>query len=649
MMKRLLSLCVALVATILIYAETINGTCGVNVTWSLDIESGVLNIMGSGAMTDYASYSNVPWYSNRTSVQTCIVEDGVTTIGKYAFYDCSLLSAVDIPSTVTMLKESSFRKCIALTSVSIPSSVTEIGWGAFYSCTGLESINIPFSVTTIGDYAFQSCINLNSITLPSSVQSIGAYAFQSCSSICGTITIPSLVTSIKSCTFDGCHNISAINIPSSIRSIESCAFQSCRTLTSITIPESVTSIGNDAFRNCYNLLEVSLPNSISSLNTNLFYNCTSLTSITIPNSVTSIKSRAFCNCSSLTSITIPNSVTSIESDAFYQCSGLTSIVVELGNSKYDSRNNCNAIIETASNVLICGCKNTIIPNSVTKIGYLAFAYCSGLSSITIPSSVSRIESMAFYNCSNLACVTCEAVNPPTLAYTNAFPSVDIAIYVPCGSLETYRQRWSSFTNIQETGCEPEEYTRSVTPGRYGTICLPKAVAHEDIQGGVFFKIVYAVTNTNDEVTGILMEEETEGLEAGKPYIFRATADELVLPYTGEAVADPVAANGLVGNLSETPLDVPQGMYVLSNNQIRKLAGGTATAGQNRAYIDLTNVTKLNYVPTAAPNRVVLNVEGSNVATDLENIKSEDIQKVIRDGQVLILRDGKTYNVLGNTL
>lgn len=198
---------------------------------------------------------------------------------------------------------------------------------------------------------------------------------------------------------------------------------------------------------------------------------------------------------------------------------------------------------------------------------------------------------------------------------------------------------------------PEEYTRDVTPGRYGTICLPKAVAHEDLEdcGGVFFKIVYAVTNTNVEITGILMEEETEGLEAGKPYIFRATADELVLPYTGEAVAEPVVANGLVGNLSETPLPVPQDMYVLSNNQIRKLAGGTATAGQNRAYIDLTSVTKLNYVPAAAPNRVVLNVEGSNVATDLENIKSEEIQKVIRDGQVLILRDGKTYNVLGNTL
>lgn len=201
--------------------------------------------------------------------------------------------------------------------------------------------------------------------------------------------------------------------------------------------------------------------------------------------------------------------------------------------------------------------------------------------------------------------------------------------------------------------EPEEtvYTRSTTPGRYGTICLPKGVAHEDVEdcGAVFFNIVYAVTNTNGEITGILMEEEIGDLVAGKPYIFRATADELVLPYTGEAVANPLDANGLVGNLSETPLNVPQNMYVLSNNQIRKLAGGTATAGQNRAYIDLTNVTKLNYVPAAAPNRVMLNVEGSDVATDMENIKGEDVQKIIRDGQLLIIRDGKIYNVLGKTL
>ena len=136
-----------------------------------------------------------------------------------------------------------------------------------------------------------------------------------------------------------------------------------------------------------------------------FSDCSRLTSVTIPNSVTSIGENAFRSCSRLTSVTIPNSVTSIGGDAFWRCSGLTSIVVESGNSKYDSRENCNAIIETASNTLIAGCMNSFIPNSVTSIGGDAFFGCSGLTSITIPNSVTSIGHYAFYNCYRLTSVT----------------------------------------------------------------------------------------------------------------------------------------------------------------------------------------------------------------------------------------------------
>lgn len=134
-----------------------------------------------------------------------------------------------------------------------------------------------------------------------------------------------------------------------------------------------------------------------------FKSCCELTSITIPNSITSIVDYAFWGCSGLTSLTIPNSVTSIGEGAFLDCSGLISIIVEDGNATYDSRANCNAIIETASNKLIVGCMNTTIPNDVTCIGMSAFRGCSGLSSITIPNSVTSIDDWAFQN-SNLTSI-----------------------------------------------------------------------------------------------------------------------------------------------------------------------------------------------------------------------------------------------------
>ena len=143
---------------------------------------------------------------------------------------------------------------------------------------------------------------------------------------------------------------------------------------------------------------------VTSIGDYAFQACMGLVSVNIPSSVTSIEDYAFSMCSGLTSMTIPNSVTSIGNSAFSGCNGLTSIVMEPGNTKYDSRNNCNAIIETASNTLIVGCKNTKIPSSVTSIGGGAFSGCSGLTSIEIPSSVMSIENTAFFNCRGLTSV-----------------------------------------------------------------------------------------------------------------------------------------------------------------------------------------------------------------------------------------------------
>ena len=261
-----------------------------------------------------------------------------------------------------------------------------------------------YEVTSIGNYAFSICSKLTSITIPNSVTSIGNGAFAWCEGLT-SISIPNSVTSIGEEAFVGCSSLTSITIPNSVTTILEGAFEGCSSLTSITIPNSVTSIGKGAFEGCYDLTSITIPNSVTSIGNRAFEGCYDLTSITIPNSVTSIGMDAFYGCESLTSITIPNSVTSIGERAFNACSSLTSIVVEKGHRKYDSRENCNAIIETASNTLIQGCYSTIIPNSVTSIGDWAFASCPRLTSITIPNSVTSIGDWAFRFCTGLTSIT----------------------------------------------------------------------------------------------------------------------------------------------------------------------------------------------------------------------------------------------------
>ncbi len=303
-----------------------------------------------------------------------------------------------------------------LTAVTIPATiiysgttynVTSIGSSAFSNCTGLASITIPESVTSIGNGAFSGCTSLTSITIPNSVTSIGYAAFKSCTGLT-SITIPNNVTNIGDDAFRYCTALTSITIPNSVTSIGNWAFDGCTGLTSVTIPDSVTSIGWSAFSNCTGLTSVTIPNSVTSIEGWAFDGCTGLTSITIPNSVTSIGGYAFSNCTGLTSITIPNSVTSIGMGAFAACIGITSIVVESGNTVYDNRENCNAIIETATNALIQGCNTTIIPNNITSIGGYAFAGCTGLTSVTIPNNVTSIGNCAFWYCTGLTSVVWNA-------------------------------------------------------------------------------------------------------------------------------------------------------------------------------------------------------------------------------------------------
>ena len=282
----------------------------------------------------------------------------------------------------------------------------------FGGCRKLSEVRLPNTVTSINEYAFYECNNLTTVTISNKVEFISNIAFYYNSAL-SVIKVDE-----GNRVYDSRNNCNAIISTASNELIIGCK--------NTTIPNSVTSIGKSAFVGCTGLASITIPNSVISIGVQAFYDCTGLASITIPNSVTSIANMAFWMCSGLTSITIPNSVKSIGSSAFLDCSGLTSIKVESGNQTYDSRNNCNAIIEKSTNTLIAGCKNTIIPNGVTSIGSNAFSGCNGLTSVTIPSSVTSIGSSAFSGCNGLTSVT----------IPNSVTSIGIRAFHGCYRLTT---------------------------------------------------------------------------------------------------------------------------------------------------------------------------------------------------------------------
>ena len=730
MRKRfLLSLLVALLTTLSIHAYDFqSGDLYYNFTSDTTVE------------VTYKLYDDPTNYQGLTTatIPETVTYDGttysVTSIGGCAFWYCSSLASITIPTSVTSIGSSAFEYCSSLTSVTIPNSVTSIGSSAFCVCSSLTSITIPNSVTTIGNHAFALCSSLTSITIPNSVIFIGE-AFVGCSSL------TSIVVESGNTMYDSRENCNAIIetasntliagcqstiIPNSVTSIGSSAFYGCTFLTSLTIPNSVTSIGSAAFAYCFSLTSITLPNSVTTIGYTAFALCSSLTSITLPNSVTSIGFNAFYDCSSLTSVTslscTPPScgsdvfngtpsektlvVPSISMDAYKNSStwkeftSFESIVYPsitlhssdstLGIAQIDQDVDCDSVaiisatatpgcqftqwsdgntdnprtIKLTQDTTVvaefemdysgkCGdelywaysnqeieitgtgamynytdstmpwtllrdsIKTVRVGNNATSIGAYAFAACSSLTSISIPNSVTSIGGYAFGDCSSLADIYCYATTPPVCYVGSGYDSFlgvskHCYIHVPAGSIRDYQMAvgWRDFYHFFEIselpdGAPTDQVGVTVT-GNYATFSWPVNPTASSYtltitkDGEVFCTLIF---NNMGQLVGMAFAPARNGEQSANQDDAQSTAYGFSFVVTN-----------LNANSHYTYTFTVNG----ADNEVIETYSGA---------FDTSEVTALS-------------------ETEQENRPS---RKIIRNGQVLILRNGETYDMMGQRM
>ena len=393
----------------------------------------------------------------------------VTTIKKYAFNNCNSLKSLVIPETVNYFEDEVFDSYEGFENVyylgtieswldiSFETTSSSPMHSALYfyikdnnnNWYTPKEIVIADTVKNIKDFSFYGFEDLETVVIGNSVETIGVGAFCVCSSL-QKVIIPNSVKRIEFIAFSSCVNLKEVKLPESLEVIGMDAFSRCESISEVYIPSSVTSIGSNAFSEDYGIKSIVVDknnkvydsrdncNAIIETKTNtLLLNCDNSF---IPETVTIISDEAFNNCGPIEKLYIPKNVVSISKDAFSNLYGVKEIIVDKDNKVYDSRDNCNAIIETNTNTLLFACDNTIIPSSVTSIGDLAFSNCSDIKHIIIPNSIKKMGQFPFHGCYSLEKVTILSNSIKTDIGSFDFPSYgeSLKIYF-VGSKEEFEQ------------------------------------------------------------------------------------------------------------------------------------------------------------------------------------------------------------------
>lgn len=402
-------------------AGVYTGTCGEGAKYTLD-ENGTLTITGNGSI-DFGAFRGFGKEDDKRVIKKVVISSGMIGIGNFAFENCSDLKSVEIPA-----------------------SVTSIGSAAFKDCSGLESMNIDEANTTYENPEGSNAIvekssktlvaGCKNTKIPDDVKIIGAYAFCGCSDL-KSIEIPDNVSEIQVAAFDDCSNLTAIHIPAGVDKIALGVFMGCSNLNSITIDSANRSYESPGNANA--IIDKGTMTLLEGSNNTV-----------IPEGVKVIWQNAFAERIHLKSITIPASVTSIVGMPFSDCDSLEEIKVNADNAIFDSRNNCNAIIESATNTLIAGCGKTVIPEGIETIGDSAFERVKTLTHVTIPKSVTEIRGYAFERCENLSTVNLQK-GIQTIGYGAFTECVGLTNLIFCGT----KADWQAVT-IDEDGREELE-------------------------------------------------------------------------------------------------------------------------------------------------------------------------------------------------